>query len=80
MKTALTWLDKFPMYWGRQALYTGGREAAVRYLLTSLVTFVGEEAVLVFSGRAGGQGDKESSPLDARKEEGEPDSAGEPVD
>jgi hypothetical protein len=42
-----------PWYWGRQAVYTGGREAALRYLLTSLVTFVGEEAVLTYSGRGG---------------------------
>lgn len=40
-----------PLYWSRQAIYTGGREAAVRYLLTSLVTYVGEEAVLTYSGR-----------------------------
>lgn len=64
-----------PAYWGRQAIYSGGREFAVRYLLTTLVTFVGEEAVLTFSGRGRSAG----APAGDGKEleEGDPEPAGE---
>jgi len=60
-----------PWYWGRQAVYTGGREAALRYLLTSLVTFVGEEAVLTYSGREGvlpGGGSEEKDGTQVRED------------
>lgn len=62
-----------PWYWGRQAVYTGGREAALRYFLTSLVTFVGEEAVLTYSGRGGDPDGGGSEHTDATpvREEGE---------
>ena len=55
------WNVANPVYWGRQAIYTGGREAAVRYLLTSLVTYVGEEAVIAYSGQPGDHTDAQES-------------------
>jgi hypothetical protein len=43
-----------PFFWGRQAIATGGREAALRSLLATFLTLVGEEAVLLYSGRQAG--------------------------
>lgn len=40
-----------PWYWGRKVVFTAGREGAFRYLLTVIITVVGEEAVLVYSKR-----------------------------
>ncbi len=37
-----------PWYYGRQLAWAVGKEAVVRYLLTLIVTIVGEEAVIVF--------------------------------
>lgn len=40
-----------PVHWGRRLLMDTGIETARRYFITSLVTIVGEEAVLLYSGR-----------------------------
>lgn len=40
-----------PWYWGRKVVFTAGKEGALRYLLTLIITIVGEEAVLVYSRR-----------------------------
>jgi uncharacterized membrane protein YebE (DUF533 family) len=40
-----------PWYWGRKVVFTAGREGVFRYLLTVIITVVGEEAVLVYSKR-----------------------------
>ena len=40
-----------PWYWGRKAIFTAGKEGTFRYLLTLILTIVGEEAVLVYSKR-----------------------------
>jgi hypothetical protein len=40
-----------PWYWGRKAVFTAGKEGTLRYLLTVIITIVGEEAVLVYSKR-----------------------------
>ena len=40
-----------PWYWGRKAAFTAGREGSYRYLLSVILTVVGEEAVLVYSKR-----------------------------
>jgi len=37
-----------PWYYGRQIIWSAGKEAAVRYLLTLIVTIAGEEAVLLY--------------------------------
>jgi len=40
-----------PWYWGRKLAYTSVREITFRYLLTWIVTIVGEEALAVYSQR-----------------------------
>ncbi len=40
-----------PWYWGRKVAYTAGKEGTVRYLLSVIITVVGEESVLVYSSR-----------------------------
>ncbi len=40
-----------PWYWGRKMAYTAGKEGTFRYLLSVIITVVGEEAVLVYSKR-----------------------------
>lgn len=40
-----------PLYWGKKIMFTAGKEGALRYLLTMIITIVGEEAVLVYSKR-----------------------------
>ncbi len=40
-----------PWHWGRRVLVDVGIETARRYFVTGLVTIVGEEAVMLFSGR-----------------------------
>ena len=40
-----------PWYWGRRLAYTSVREIAFRYLLTWVVTIVGEEAMAVYGRR-----------------------------
>ncbi len=40
-----------PWYWGQKVILTAGKEGALRYLLTMIITIVGEEAVLVYSKR-----------------------------
>ncbi|PID59059.1 hypothetical protein CSB45_01230 [candidate division KSB3 bacterium] len=40
-----------PWYWGRKAIFTAGKEGSYRYLLSVILTVVGEEAVLVYSKR-----------------------------
>ncbi len=40
-----------PWYWGRKIAFTAGKEGTFRYLLTIIITVVGEEAVLVYSKR-----------------------------
>ena len=37
-----------PWYYGRQIIWTVGKEAGIRYFLTLIVTIVGEEAVLLY--------------------------------
>lgn len=37
-----------PWYYGRQIVWTAGKEVVVRYLLTLVITIVGEEAVLLY--------------------------------
>ena len=40
-----------PWYWGRKFAYTSAREITFRYLLTWVITIVGEEAMAVYSRR-----------------------------
>lgn len=40
-----------PWYWGRKVFIEVGLETARRYFVTGLVTIVGEEAVMLYSGR-----------------------------
>ena len=40
-----------PWYWGRKMVFTAGKEGALRYLLSVIITVVGEESVLVYSKR-----------------------------
>jgi hypothetical protein len=40
-----------PWYWGRKIAYTSAREITFRYLLTWIITIVGEEAMTVFGRR-----------------------------
>jgi len=40
-----------PWYWGRKFAYTSAREITFRYLLTWIITIVGEEAMAVYSRR-----------------------------
>ena len=40
-----------PWYWGRRLAYTSVREITFRYLLTWIITIVGEEAMTVYSQR-----------------------------
>jgi len=40
-----------PWYWGRKIAYTSAREITFRYLLTWIITIVGEEAMAVYSKR-----------------------------
>lgn len=40
-----------PWYWGRKVFVEVGLETGKRYLVTGLVTIVGEEAVMLYSGR-----------------------------
>ncbi len=40
-----------PWYWGRKFAYTSAREITFRYLLTWIITIVGEEAMAVYSKR-----------------------------
>ena len=40
-----------PWYWGRKLAYTSAREITFRYLLTWIVTIVGEEAMAVYGRR-----------------------------
>ncbi len=40
-----------PWYWGQKALFEAGREGSFRYLLSVIMTIVGEEAVMVYSKR-----------------------------
>lgn len=40
-----------PWYWGRKIAYTSAREITFRYLLTWIITIVGEEAMAVYSRR-----------------------------
>ena len=40
-----------PWYWGRRIAYTSAREIVFRYLLTWIITIVGEEAMAVYSRR-----------------------------
>ncbi len=40
-----------PWYWGRKVAFTAGKEGSVRYLLSVIITVVGEESVLVYSSR-----------------------------
>ena len=40
-----------PWYWGRKIAYTSAREITFRYLLTWIITIVGEEAMTVYSRR-----------------------------
>ena len=40
-----------PWYWGRKVFIEVGLETARRYFITSMVTIVGEEAVMLYSGR-----------------------------
>ena len=40
-----------PWYWGRKIAYTSAREITFRYLLTWVITIVGEEAMAVYSRR-----------------------------
>ena len=40
-----------PWYWGRKAVFTASKEGTARYLLSMILTVVGEEAVLVYSKR-----------------------------
>ena len=40
-----------PWYWGRKIAYTSAREFTFRYLLTWIITIVGEEAMTVYSRR-----------------------------
>ena len=40
-----------PWYWGQKALFEAGREGSFRYLLSVILTIVGEEAVMVYSKR-----------------------------
>jgi hypothetical protein len=37
-----------PWYYGRQLLWSAGKQAGIRYLLALVVTIVGEEAVLLY--------------------------------
>ena len=37
-----------PWYYGRQIAWTVGKELGLRYLLTLIITIVGEEAVLLY--------------------------------
>jgi len=41
-----------PWYWGRKIAYTSVKEITFRYLLTWIVTIVGEEAISVYSQRS----------------------------
>jgi len=47
----LTYNAMNPWYWGRKFAYTSAREITFRYLLTWIITIVGEEAMAVFSRR-----------------------------
>lgn len=40
-----------PWYWGRQAIYHGGKEVAARLFMARIATLVGEEAVRLYGGR-----------------------------
>ncbi|GAK49294.1 hypothetical protein U14_00515 [Candidatus Moduliflexus flocculans] len=40
-----------PWYWGRKVIFEAGREGSFRYLLSVILTIVGEEAVMVYSKR-----------------------------
>ncbi|PIE33319.1 hypothetical protein CSA56_12165 [candidate division KSB3 bacterium] len=40
-----------PWYWGRKAVFTASKEGTARYLLSTILAIVGEEAVLVYSKR-----------------------------
>jgi hypothetical protein len=40
-----------PWYWGRQAAYTGGKEAVTRLFMAKVVALVGEEALRVYGRR-----------------------------
>ncbi len=40
-----------PWYWGKKVIFTAGKEGTLRYLLTIIITVVGEESVLVYSKR-----------------------------
>lgn len=40
-----------PWYWGRKVVFTAGKEGTYRYLLSVILTVVGEEALLVYSKR-----------------------------
>ncbi|MBI4639689.1 MAG: hypothetical protein HY731_03290 [Candidatus Tectomicrobia bacterium] len=40
-----------PAYWTRRAIYTAGQEGGIRYLLTLMMTVIGEEAILLYSRR-----------------------------
>lgn len=40
-----------PWYWGQKVIFEAGREGSFRYLLSVILTIVGEEAVLVYSKR-----------------------------
>lgn len=40
-----------PWYWGRRVIFEAGREGSFRYLLSVILTIVGEEAVMVYSKR-----------------------------
>jgi uncharacterized membrane protein YebE (DUF533 family) len=41
-----------PWYWGRKIVLTAGKEGAFRTLLTTIITIVGEEAILVYGSRS----------------------------
>lgn len=40
-----------PWYWGRRVVYTAGKEGAFRFILSTIITVVGEESILVYSRR-----------------------------
>ena len=40
-----------PWYWGQKVVLTAGKEGTFRYLLTTIMTIVGEESILVYSRR-----------------------------
>lgn len=40
-----------PWYWGQKVVLTAGKESIFRYLLSVIITIVGEESVLVYSKR-----------------------------